>query len=436
MTSDFLEYYSKREVQNNIALNCEDRELAAKLGDKGFSKRPNVLQYGGEVLDFVKRGATSFHISEEHWKDPLMLVPGMNKKNLDQLRKGWDLILDIDSPDLKDSKIITYYLIEALKFNDVKNIFVKYSGNKGFHIAIPFQSFPSEVNGVPTKDLFPEGPRNVTAYLLNMIKPHKEKEFGNKVSDIFKVDTGLISNRHMYRAPYSLHEKSGLVSVPIDKEEVLSFDKAKALPDRVDSSDKFLGDKILVKGDAKNLILQAFDWNSRNLRSEIKEIPKKEYKDLEEEILPSAFPPCITKGLEQMEDGKKRFLFILINFLKNTGYSFEKLEEVVRTWNQKNEEPLREGYIISQLNWHKRQSEKVLPPNCPHSSQNSEMNYYKDLGLCNPDHLCLKGKNPTNYAIRKSIILKNSNKSKLYKSDMKTRSNGKNKDNNDKEYNS
>ena len=64
------------------------------------------------------------------------------------------------------------------------------------------------------------------------------------------------------------------------------------------------------------------------------------------------------------------------------------------------------------------------------------MNYYKDLGLCNPDHLCLKGKNPTNYAIRKSIILKNSNKSKLYKSDMKTRSNGKNKDNNDKEYNS
>tara|TARA_Y100000310_G_scaffold238913_1_gene242455 strand:- start:1569 stop:2879 length:1311 start_codon:yes stop_codon:yes gene_type:complete len=436
MVSDFLKYYSKKEVQANIVDSCEDRELAAKLGERGFSKRPNILQYSREVLDFVHSGATSFHISEEHWKDPLMLTPGMNKKNLDELRKGWDLIIDIDSPDLEDSKIITHYLIEALKFNDVENIFVKYSGNKGFHIAIPFESFPEEVNGVLTRNLFPEGPRIITAYLIGMIEPHMIKKFGDKVDEIFKVDTGLISSRHMYRAPYSLHEKSGLVSIPIDKEEVLKFNKSRALPDKVSTDLKFLGSKISKKRDAKNLILQAFDWNSRNIRNEVKNSPKREYKELDEEIVPAAFPPCIRKGLEGMEDGKKRFLFVLINFLKNTGYSFDKLEKVIREWNDKNPAPLREGYLISQLSWHKRQPEKVLPPNCPHASQNPDMNYYKDLGLCNPEPMCFKGKNPTNYAIRKSIILKNMNKSKLYKQSKKTRSHGKNKDNNDQEYHS
>ncbi len=437
MVGEFLEYYSKKEIQNKIVLNGEEREIAARLGEKGFAKRPNILQYGQEVLDFAKNGATSFHISEERWKDPLALRPGMNKKSLDEIRKGWDLILDIDSPELEDSKIITYYLVEALKFNDVKNIFVKYSGNKGFHIAVPFESFPEEVNNNPIKNLFPEGPRIVTAYIMEMIKPHLKDRFGDKTEELFKVDTGLISSRHMYRAPYSLHEKTGLVSVPIDINEILNFDKSKALPDRIKTTHKFLEPDFPIKGDAKNLILQAFDWNSKNIRKEEKVIhSKKEYKELDEEIVPTAFPPCIKKGLEGMEDGKKRFLFILINFLKNTGYSLDKLEKIIREWNDKNPEPLKEGYIQSQLNWHRRQSEKVLPPNCPHSSKNAEMNYYKDLGLCDSENMCFKGKNPTNYAIRKSIILKNSNKSKLYKRNKKTTSNGKNKNNNGKEDNS
>jgi DNA primase catalytic subunit len=435
MVSEFLKYYSRKDIQENIVNNCEDRELAAKLGDKGFSKRPNILQYNNEILDFVKNGATSFHISEEHWKDPLMLKPGMNKQRLDELRKGWDLILDIDSPELEDSKIITHYLVEALKFNDVKNIFVKYSGNKGFHIAVPFESFPGEINGILTKNLFPDGPKTITLYLMDMIKIPLRKEFGDRLGEVFKVDTGLISNRHMYRAPYSLHEKTGLVSVPVNNSEILKFNKADALPDRVLTNLKFLDSEISIKGDAKKLILQAFDWNSRNIRMKTQIVPKREYRELDEEIISAAFPPCIKKGLRGMEDGKKRFLFILINFLKNTGYSFDKLEEVVREWNKKNPEQLKEGYILSQLSWHKRQSEKVLPPNCPHASQNPEVNYYNDLGLCNPDNLCMKGKNPTNYAIRKSIILKNTNKSKLYKQSKKTKSHGKNKDYNGEEYN-
>ncbi len=59
----------------------------------GFAKRPNILQYPQDVSEFAKDGATSFHVSEEHWNNPMELEPGMSKKKLDKLRTGWDLIL-------------------------------------------------------------------------------------------------------------------------------------------------------------------------------------------------------------------------------------------------------------------------------------------------------------------------------------------------------
>ena len=44
-------------------------------------------------------------------------------------------------------------------------------------------------------------------------------------------------------------------------------------------------------------------------------------------------------------------------------------------WNQKNQPPLKEGYVQSQLNWHFKQKKQILPPNY------SNQSFYKDLGL-------------------------------------------------------
>ena len=41
---------------------------------------------------------------------------------------------------------------------------------------------------------------------------------------LMDIDTLLISSRHLYRAPYSFHEKSGLISVPIDQDKILEFE--------------------------------------------------------------------------------------------------------------------------------------------------------------------------------------------------------------------
>ena len=100
-----------------------------------------------------------------------------------------------------------------------------------------------------------------------------------------------------------------------------------------------------------------------------------------------------------MKDGKKRALFILTNFLSCTGYSYDEIEKIAKEWNKKNNPPLRENYFIGQIRYFKTQKKKVPPPNC------NNMMYYKDIGICFPDNLCNKIKNPVNYARRKTYYL-------------------------------
>jgi hypothetical protein len=95
------------------------------------------LQYKSDVFELVKRGATSFHCSEELWENPLNIQTGMNEKQLNELRIGWDLLLDIDSKYIDYSKIYAKIIINFLEFSGVKNVGIKFSGSKGFHIIVP-----------------------------------------------------------------------------------------------------------------------------------------------------------------------------------------------------------------------------------------------------------------------------------------------------------
>ena len=55
-------YYSKPEVQKAIYEFCKNREVCPRYYD-GFGKRPDSLQYIGDIYELVKRGATSFNCS-------------------------------------------------------------------------------------------------------------------------------------------------------------------------------------------------------------------------------------------------------------------------------------------------------------------------------------------------------------------------------------
>ena len=437
---ELLKYYSRKEVQKSILSISKNREIAIKFADKGYGKRPDVIEFENDVYELAKKGATSFHISEELWNNPLLIKTGMSKKELDNLRIGWDLILDVDGLDLEYSKLAAYYLIEALKFYDIKNVSIKFSGNKGFHIGVPFEAFPERIGNQETKNLFPDAARRIAFYIKELIKKplgekimhyeknnfskivEKTKENPNKITyyeknklgdsvaklnaePFLNIDTILISSRHLFRMPYSLHEKSGLASVPLNPEKVLDFKKENADPKNAKVSEfRFLDREKVAKGDARKLLMQAFDFSAKR-EEEMNAETKRDY-EIKDAMPENFFPPCIKLISNGLSDGRKRALFILINFLSSLGWGYDDIEKYLKEWNKKNAEPLRENYLVGQLRYHKSQKKKILPPNC------NNMMYYVNIGVCRPDNLCSKIKNPVSYSIRKSFFALKEGKNK------------------------
>ncbi len=488
--STALKHYKRRDIQEAMIKAAEGREVAVKYGDKGFGKRPDILQYPDDILTFAKNGATSFHVSEERWKNVMQISTDMRRKELDALRKGWDLVIDIDCPLWEYSKHIAHLTIEELKKHDIKSITVKFSGNKGFHIAVPFEAFPLEVNGKPTAQIFPDGVRRIAQYLADRIEPQlidhvkkhsglsyvaqqlgiteeslrkkvcascgkkiaivKEKaefvefvcricekrEPGNEkfrichtcnklmvrlesgknkhcvyckntnlqeqldLSSLLQIDTVLISSRHLYRMPYSLHEKSGLCSIPLIPENILSFEREYARPENVTVDIDFMSIDKTIYGEAQRLLLQAFDYHplvDTQLDKTVDEVSKT-FEDLQEAIPSNFFPPCISIGFKGLKDGKKRFMFILVNFLSSCGYDYDSIERILDEWNTKNLELLREVLIKGHVRYARQHKKKALPPNCDNRG------YYNDMGICHPDGFCSRIKNPVQYAKQKAFI--------------------------------
>ena len=442
-----LSHYKRSDIQEEIIANSKDREVVAKFNDN-FFKRPDILRHANDVLELAKQGATSFHASEELWRNPLQLDPSLRKHEIDNLRIGWDLILDIDCGIFEYSREAADMIIKALKFYNIKSVSCKFSGNKGFHIGVPFEAFPEKIGNEETKKLFPDAPRRIALYVREMIKkPLGEKimEFennnfnsiiektGKKANEIIyyenktralnaepflNIDTLLISSRHLYRMPYSLHEKSGLVSTPLNPEKALLFRKEFAIPKNVRiSSHRFLDKANAESNEAKQLLMEAMEFSINQENVSFKK--EKEFEVPEKALPEELFPPCIKLVLNGLDDGRKRALFILVNYFTSIGWDYEMLEKRLRGWNVKNREPLREVYLLGQLRYHKQMQKKILPPNCPKRENNlpvlNQQNYYTDLRICQPDNFCAKIKNPAQYTTKKAwLINRQSKKSKVH----------------------
>ena len=495
-------YYSRPEILQAIFDFSKNREISPRYFE-GFGKRPDSFQYKNDIFEMVKRGATSFHCSEEIWEDPMKIQSGMTDKQLNEIRIGWDLLIDIDCKYFDFSKKAAEAIINVFNQHGIKNIGIKFSGSKGFHIILPWKAFPQEMGADKTKDLFPELPRKLISYIRykaeqemqNLIPEDMEKQFknveikrgkkcnncrevaeeciyinyfcpkchrqelrrvqagdkkqykcpdcripfeeksSNKVYectkcnlrsdknpenfsrhievDLFELmglDLILVSPRHLFRMPYSLHEKTSLASVVIDSDKINEFDLLDANPMKVQVKN-FMPDS--EQGEAEKLVREALDWAKTN---EIKAGASQEtklsgkyadFKPIKLDIIKdSDFPPCITNILKGIRDGKKRAVFALINFFRSIGMNKEEMEKRMYEWNEKNNPPLKQGYLKSQLSWaYKRKP--LMPPNCKE--------FYQGIGVCAPDNFCTKTKNPVNYIIRKSFVSKKPKKSNKFK---------------------
>ncbi len=480
-------YYSNPKVQEYLSAFAVDREVVPRYFE-GFGKRPDTLQYPSDVMGLVLKGATSLHASEELWKDPLQLNSDMVQEEMHELRKGWDLLIDIDSPFLDCSRIAGKLIIAALEHHGVKNLGIKFSGSKGFHLIVSGSAFPLVYEGQETRKMFPVWPRAISEYLMHFIRAeynrqaseiltnfaaienrtHVSKEelleiyckicerpakkgalvelhcpvcglkmerrdvkltkrrlrcLNNDCAGVLEVgnnkeyyfceyckdpeiearslssdrhpesfdktkevsaakvaalDLVLVAPRHLFRMPYSLHEKTALASVVLTKEELGSFSPRDAEALKIQLR-PFI--KKSFEGEATKLLAAALAWKKTRESEEERQEKgkKKEYKS--EELIEltgvseDMFPPPIKKLFKGLQDGKKRGLFVIITFLRACNFPLEYVSGKVKEWNKLNQPPLKEGYIKSQMDWHFRQKKKILPPNYENHS------FYKDLGL-------------------------------------------------------
>lgn len=394
-------YYSQPEIQKAIFNFATNREISPRYFE-GFGKRPDAFQYESDIFGLTKKGATSFHCSEEIWSNPLQIATGMKENELNQLRIGWDLLIDIDSKYIDYSKIYAKIIVQFLESSGVKNVGVKFSGSKGFHIIIPWKAFPKEINSVKTSDRFPEWPRIIIKYIMTETKKYLISEITklttpNKYIRDYEApkevipDLVLVAPRHLFRMPYSLHEKTALASIVIDKKEISNFQLKDADPFKVKIKN-FTPD--CREGEASQLLVQALDWAKENSSSEEKKVF--EFKPIQiTDRSEKNFPPCIKKILEGITDGKKRSLFALINFLRSIGVEKEELEKIIQSWNEKNKPPLQDGYVKAQISWALRHK-PTFPPNCKE--------FYQGIGVCFPEGLCNSTRNPINFTIRKDAL--------------------------------
>ena len=455
--TNIVSYYSREDIQQAILDSAKNREVAGVFAGGSFSGRPNTITYAQDITSMVKQGVREFHCSLEHWSRPMAL----RRDNYDELRTGWDLILDIDCKAFEHSKIATAIVVKALKDHDMKNISVKYTGGKGFHIGIPWSSIPESVNFKQTVNQFPALPRIVGDYVrqyaenglkesllkhagndpiqlaneagLDISKiagkmkrtikdPYKFVVTGKKISSqktvidtdeidvstianirpISDVDSVLLSPRHLYRMPYSLHKTSLLASIPIRPEDISDFTKDQARPEKVKPNRLFLNTG--EPGEAGALIAEAMDWYNRREPEKKKSAHAPNQFEKGIVVKKEDFPPCIKNILKGVSDGRKRSIFILTNFLTTVGWGSEAIEDILIKWNSKNTRPLPESQIMAHVRWHKSRIRSGLPrmppPGC------TKEGYYTSFEVCTPDSLCggerKTIKNPVNYSLRKN----------------------------------
>ncbi|MEM7819651.1 MAG: hypothetical protein QXD48_02370 [Candidatus Aenigmatarchaeota archaeon] len=405
---EIIEYYSREEIINELLKNAKNREIVGAFWDGTYDKRPNIIQYKNDIVQMAKNGVVSFHFSVEQWSNPMAI----SADNYNKLRIGWDMIIDVDSKlGLEEAKIATEMICKLLEKYGIKNYGLKFSGRRGFHISLPWIMFPKEIDYKPLTRLYPKIPRIIARFIRKKISEDLMKELirmsgakklieilgevPSKMNPFYFVEVEKDwGNRHMFRAPYSLNEKTWLVSLPIKFSQLKNFSPEIANPNNIKIYDEFFKGE---EGEGIYLLTDALDWYAIIK----KEKPKKEVTKInwEKKITEDLFPPCIKSILSGLSDGRKRSIFTLVNFLRMCNWNWQEIEDKVFEWNTKNKQQLPRNIILSQLRW--SQQNQMNPANCDNDL------FYSDIGICKPDDIC-KGKtdkiiikNPLSYPFKK-----------------------------------
>jgi len=234
-----MDYYGRRDVRQTIMdfaranngsgeRECTFYNARVKSMQRHLSKHPIVLDSAEAFDRALASGATAFYCS--YWR---YLGQDFSRP------VGHDLVWIVRARrgGLEFAKRVTAWVIEALAGEGISEPWVKYSGQLGFDLLIPFEAIPNEVWAGDSYALV-DLQRGLTNSIVSYLTERRSNICVDGVSSSLEIkqrtNTCLLSELRVRRglmlAPMSLNPESGLVSVPIAPDAVAEFSVLDASP--------------------------------------------------------------------------------------------------------------------------------------------------------------------------------------------------------------
>jgi len=188
---------------------------------------------------------------------------------------------------------------------------------------------------------YPLIPKNIAKFFDAMIHPESKK--------LCKIDHTVYNPRRLLRCAYSIHQETGLVSVPIQPENLDTFDPKKdAALENVHVDLEWFKNKPAI-GEASYLLDKLKEWLENKSKCKARPRPYSNH------ARPGRIMPCIERllkeGFSQATEGSRNL--ILFNVIQATKrFNLPITQEALLEANTKSARPLPEREVKATLRYH------------------------------------------------------------------------------------
>lgn len=327
-------WYQQPAVEAALFSQCSTMREVAITIDGRFVR--HLVARTGDDLSRIVSEATSVYASVEKFSDPC---------KLDQ-RIGWDFVIDLDGSDWNETKWIAGQLFRDVILPQFKiaHYQMKFSGRRGIHIIIPEEAFLFCFSERDFPKAYPLVPKQIAKFFDAMIYPESKR--------LCKIDLGLYTQHRLLRCAYSLHEETGLVSVPIWPENLERFNpKQDADPAHVEVDEAWSNCKPTV-GEASFLLDKVAEWiaNKPKLKAFVRHTNRRGQDSRQGRVMP-CIQSFLCSGFKKGMEGQRNLvLFNIIQAAKrfNLAIDSDSLLEA----NARSQSPLPEREVRAMFRYH------------------------------------------------------------------------------------
>jgi len=265
-------------------------EVSKHIKKNGVGFR-SLFIYTEDFKNYVEKNNTTENYDGDHFADYLIFDFDGKPEQFDEVRKE------------------TWRFCQTLLMNyevDYEAIYVAFSGNKGFHVAVPFNVVTEEIKF--RKDFY----QLYRRYVEELTKGFKF------------IDLGIYNPVRIFRITNTKHNETNLFKIPIDINELQSDIDIKALAKQPRSMERTLPDEFGVCEYLNRI------WN---LVSKL-EVKEQEEKLQEQNAFQNALSSKPTVG------GRHDTLTKIVGYLIDRNVGMNEALAICRNWDKQLDDPL------------------------------------------------------------------------------------------------